>query len=252
MTYATIDSIVSSALIDSNLTLHSYVQFLKWGLDCVNELNYDSLPSPKSTELTVNAFDEVTLPTDYIDWMKVGVKSGVLVLPLLPEQLYNRMAATNSGGDQVAYADIAVDEDDVSLNGYWGANFTSSYGEHLGRRYGAGGGKVSGFFKAIPERNVIQLEPGYLTEGDIVYLEYLAHDTANAGSLISKYAESTIHSYITWKFKQWSREYNLGEVDRAKFEFDNNHRKFRARNASLSVQDIRNIARKHFKMSPKL
>lgn len=253
MTYATIDSIVNSALIGNNQTIHYYIQFLKWGLDAVTELNYDSLPSPKAVELTVNAYDEIEIPDDYIDWIKVGIKSGINVLYLLPEDMYNRLAAT-SGGSQVAYTDVTPYLGHISAagDGYWWMNFTSSYGEHIGRYYGHGGGKGSGFFKEIPERGVIQLEPGYLSEGDTVYLEYLAHETANAGSLISKYAESTIESYINWQYKAWSREYGLGDVDRAERQYWNNHRKFRARNAGLTIEDIKNIARKHFKLSLKI
>lgn len=253
MVYASIHSIVNSALIANNLSLHYYLQLLNYALDCVQELSYDSLPAPKAVELTVNEFDEIDLPSDYIDWIKVGIKSGINVLPLLSEEKYNRLAAT-SGGSQAAYDDVSpyVGYIGSASDGYWWMNFTSSYGEHIGRFYGHGGGRQSGFFKEITERSVIQLEPGYCDQGDIIYLEYLAFDTANAGSLISKYAESTIISYITWKFKEWSRDYNLGEKDRAERQYWNNLRKYRARIFPLTVDDIRNIARKHFKQSLKI
>lgn len=254
MNYATIDSIVRSALIGNNLTLHYYVQLLKYGLDCVQELGYDSLPNPKGAEIAVNAFDEIALPSDYIDWIKVAIKSGIGVINLLPTDQYNRLAATNDADEQIAYSDITPYVGHVSAtgDGYWWMNFTSSYGEHIGRYYGRGGGKDRGYFKEIPERSVIQIEPGYLSEGDLVYLEYLAFDTVNAGSLIDKYAESTIEAYIDWMYKSWSKSFNLGEVDRAERKYWNNLRKYRARNAAISVNDIRNIARKHFKMSPKI
>lgn len=253
MTYATIDSIVNSALLSNNLTIHYYVQLLNEALKCLNEISYDTLPTPKSVELTVNAFNEVTIPEDYIDWARVGEKYGLQILPLLPNPNYNRLAATNDLDEQIAYTEPITYRDSISYfgDGYWWNNYTSSYGEHTGRFYGHGGGKQAGFFKPIEERGVIQLDTS-ITPGTTIYLEYIAFDTATIGSLVPKYAESTIESYITWQYKSWSTLYNLGDVDRAERTFHNNHRKLRARMSDLTIDVIRNTARKHFKQSVKL
>ncbi len=71
----TVDGIVRSSLMTLGLPIHYYVQFLHYALKCLNqELNMDTLPLIKTIEVTLDSNNELQIPRDFIDVIKLGRK----------------------------------------------------------------------------------------------------------------------------------------------------------------------------------
>ena len=73
MRYTTsIDGIVRSNMMTMGLPIHYYVQFMHYALKCLNqELNMDSLPLIKTIEVSLDTNNEMSIPRDYIDIVKL-------------------------------------------------------------------------------------------------------------------------------------------------------------------------------------
>jgi len=78
-----LDEIIRSALLTSGRPIHYYMQYLHYGLKAVREIGFDSPFKIKSTKLTVDANREVTIPNDYVDYIRVGWENGQFVKNLI-------------------------------------------------------------------------------------------------------------------------------------------------------------------------
>ncbi len=244
MTWTDIDSVIRGSLFDLGLPLHYYMRFLHRALNCVkHEIGYDTFLRKKSTRLYVNDVHAIDLPSDYIDWVKVGTEVGAKVRPLLANESYNRLYNYDSEGTPTPYSTT----DNTSV-GYVDT-FSNSHGELLGKAYGYGS-STDRTFKVIEERGQIQLDQSF-AEGDKIVLEYIYFDDAATTSLIPPYAEPMLAAYLEWQFKDRSRLFQRLDMQNAKRYYDNEKRKFRARRIGLTKHDIENSLRKGFVQSPK-
>jgi hypothetical protein len=235
MTYLSLDTIVRSALSIRQYSLHWYVQFLKHAADCLRELTFDTLKNVETKVLPVSNTGIVILPCNYVDWTKVGFKSGQYVSNMSQNEHINRLVNTDTQGHPANYGQAATV---YSGNCYNWALFNTCNG-FTGGIYGAKGGTANGF-KVIPERGEIQLTEGLgLTE---IVLEYIGDGSScDCLTKIHPYAQKAIESYIFWQIKQQNRTYGEGERQVAKRLFDDEHRKLRSRLNELTTTDIINI-----------
>ena len=80
--YYKIASIVDDCLDDNDLTTHWFDKFLKWGIRGLEELHLDVWQEPKTCLLDVSELKTVTLPTDFVDWIKIAVQHGQYAITL--------------------------------------------------------------------------------------------------------------------------------------------------------------------------
>lgn len=234
--------------MSSNLTMHWYVQFLHYALKCYNDLNYHSIRRVKSVRLTVNAYNAVTLPTDYVDYVRIGVEAGQYVRPLGVNNDFNRMVASDNGG---AYTDIIDNNALWFFNGAWYGGGVNAFGEITAGEYGHGNGNERRGFRVIPERNEIQLDVDYAA-GCIIVLDYIYFSASATSLTVPPYAEETIESYIKWKWYEQKGDVNRFDVRTAKEEYYNELRKLRAATMRFSKTDLLRTLRRNFMQSPKL
>lgn len=246
----TIDSIVRGALFSKQMPIHYYAQFLHYAMECVKELSLDTLKNVRTVKLNVNEFAEAPLPSDFVDWTKVGMARGQHIVPLRQNKSYNRLPNTDADGNQIKHKEpnatsLALP---IVYEGYWWTSYVNEYGEHIGRMYG-GQSEDPFTFKIIRERNLIQLDGSWKTS-EPVFLEYIYWDTAKADSYIHPYAERTIKAYIEYKFADWSQR-PANEIQRRKRDYYHAYKELRGRLNPLSKEDIVGIGRMRFKQSIK-
>jgi len=243
MYLVTIDSIVRSALISQGLTIHHYYQFFHYAQKCFRELNLDTLKTVQVTELTIGNGNSVSLPSDFIDWVKVGIKVGQYVKPLV--QLPSLMKTPNrdANGNEITYPEM--------WRGYYLQVNGNDRGEHLGKDYGHGNGSSADSFTFVPGRNELRFDISY-PKGNKILLEYIGYGTnANTTTSITMYAQDTVENYIIWKYKCSLRNSPVATQQMAMQEYYNSLRILRGRLNAVTVQDIIRISRNNYKASIK-
>lgn len=240
MTLYTLDNIVRSALADKQYPMHWYLQYLTYGVDCLRQLNMDTLHNLKSVRLPINSYKAATLPNDFVDYVRVGSEVGQYITPMGEKtDSYNRLNKFDSQGNKVPYGDIEAENGILPNNweGYWYTNYINDKGEHLGRIFN----HFPGFrdsFVILRERNEIQLDVSY--SGKEVVMDYISDGmTVDASNSVHPYAIDAIKAYIFWKHKEHGRQYNLSERQVARDEYYNQLRILRARLNNIGVLDIR-------------
>ena len=214
--------------------MHWYLECMNHAKDCLRELTFDHLKNV-NTELIQIKSNTAELPCDYVDWIKIGIRSGQYIKPLLQYDKFSRVENATSGLGE-------------SLGG-WEIPWTnvSQDGEHLGRLYGLGAGREKDVFKVIKERGIIQLSEKL--EEDYIVLEYISDgQTSTAATQVDPYAQSTIETYIDWKITNFSKG---GEKQIKKMEHEQALRKLVARMNPYTVEDIKRIFKRSYRSSIK-
>ena len=167
----TVDEIVRSSLLTTGKPIHYYMQYLHYALKGLREINYDSPFKIKSTKLTVDDNLEVTLPDDYVDYIRVGYENGQYVNRLIEKDSFNRLMNLDSDGNQIPYPDVESDNGTAYSDSYYYASHANDKSEHLGRHFGHKA-TYKGSFMVIPERNKIMLDPS-LHKAKHIVIDYL-------------------------------------------------------------------------------
>lgn len=234
----TLDNLVRQTLASRGYPIHWYIQFLHYGVQAVRELNFDVLQSVKSVRLPVNSYKAVTLPCDFVDYIRVGTEIGQYVLPWAERDGMNRLNKFDTNGNKIPYGDIEATNGLLPNNweGFWYTNYINDKGEHLGRIFN---NKPSfrNSFVLLRERGEMQLDTD--VDNSEIVLDYITDGTSvTSVNAVHPYASAAIEAYIVWKMKDHSRAFNLSERQLAKDEYYNQQRILRARMNNMDIQDI--------------
>jgi len=159
-TYITIDDIVNNVALtigdDSYLTGSLNYQLRLLALQGLKELSFDALQEVKSIQLAVSSTGTITLPDDYIKYVKIGILGSDGKVHYLGKQdnlnLVSGAASTDSND---------IDDDPAYFYG-------------IGGRYGVGGGtNHNGYYRVNKEDNTISFSSDAI--GKNIILEYISN-----------------------------------------------------------------------------
>ena len=251
-----LDKIVRTALLKKGYPLHYYVQFLIYARECLKELTQDDLKVFNTKLLPVNSYDAVDLPSDYLDYVTVGIMTNQGVRPLVEDRKLNVLNNFDENFNPIKYSNTTAIADSNNL--YYGAlSFTNwytvrfnSFGEGLGRSFGAKG-RYSDTFIVVKERNQIQLNEA-MDGLDYLYLQYVS-DGSDSGSAttLDPYAEMTIQAYCNWMHKENNRTYSANDRMIAKGEYTQQRGILRARKSDLTLEVLKRIIQRNSIAAPK-
>lgn len=246
------DSIVRTVLVELNLPIHFYFRAATIGIRTMRDLNLGTLPYVKTVRLTVDEFNECDIPADLVDWIKVGVQSGAEIVPLGENKSYNRLPNLNDADEQISYNQPAGHTISInsSFNNYTFGKAVNDYGEIQGKMFGLGNAHRSDEFKFIPERNKI-LVGGSRSEGDIVYVEYVAYSQSQFHTGIPVVASPFIEQSIKFNFARYDRTGRLGDINREQQILSLEKRKLRAALTSIDTDTMLRLLRSNYKQSIK-
>jgi hypothetical protein len=91
MKYTTLDKVVKGYLLQKRYPIHFYIDFLVYAQRCFEEISMDSIGNVRTQKIPINSYFAATLPSDYMDWIKVGVENGQFVKPLINRPGINRL-----------------------------------------------------------------------------------------------------------------------------------------------------------------
>lgn len=252
MTVTNLDTIVRSLLMKKGYTMHWYVDFLLAASSCLRELHMDDLRAVNTKLLVLNDYSAATIPSDCLDVVRVGIKAGQYVRPLVPNSKINSLYNMDDELSIIPYSGGSSTDTPLiyGTGGFeWRTTHYNEYGENTGRYFGAGD-TYNDYYKVIPERNEIQVDETLGVEEIVV--EYISDgQDADAASKITPYAQATIEAYINWQHKENNRTYGLGERQMAEMEYIKQRKILRARKSDLTLEGLKRSADKNTKASPK-
>lgn len=195
MKFTSIRSIAKSTLLQRNIPLHYYLQYIKLASDCLRELRFSHLRVVETRRLPVNSYKAVDLPCNTADIVQVGIPVGQFVRPLHQQSGINRLANIDSVGAKIPYGAVASGDVDVVTGG---AIMYNDNDEAIGRFFGFHDGLLADTYKFLPERNQIQLNESVgATEIILVYVS--DGSDCDAATKVDVLAQDCIEKYIKWQ-----------------------------------------------------
>ena len=219
---------------------------------------------------TIESNNTLTLPSDYVDIVKVGIVGGDGVVYVLNQNKninYSRKKSASQvtiddkGGpmylsqnevenredDKTSTAGAAVLSGDDPFESYVFRNYI--YENTLGGLYGIGGGHGMGEYRINLDQNRLELD----TSSDIseVVIEYIADEARSSNPLIHVYAEEALRAYMYYKMCERKSTVPANEKMRARSEYYNERRKAKARLGNFTREEALRTIRKNFKQAPK-
>jgi hypothetical protein len=208
-------------------TMRDYYFYMQLAIEGFTELSLWHLDSVEVVYLTMNEAKVVNLPSDFIDYTKIGIPiNGKLrVLTRHDKILFPR---TFIDGTPVGNSDSSDTLDAASLV-YFSDHFRG--GQYVGGLYGMPGGVDDAYYRIDRERRTIAFS-GSVPRSEIV-LEYISSGVNTTGStLIPREAVPALRTYILWQSVENDKITAYNEKERRK----RNHEEEVA--ALRSFQDI--------------
>src|SRR5258706_50471 len=78
-TYQTVEQIVDGVCLDLGEGMQRKEQYLHWALKEMERWKMDGAKEVKTVKLQLTAWKSIELPSDCIDWIKVGVQDGDVI-----------------------------------------------------------------------------------------------------------------------------------------------------------------------------
>jgi hypothetical protein len=247
MKYSTLDQITRSILMNKGYSLHWYVQFLKYGSDCLRELAMDDLKIINTAVLTINSYGAAKIPSDCIDAFAVGMENGEYFKPMVQTSGLLRNYNFSPQGNPIPWP--TVPESALSSLAIFGVPFLTYYmlhynsrGENLGGLYGFKTDGAPFIYQVMKERNEIQFDSNF--GNTTAVLMYISDGrNATAATQVDTYAEKTIEDYVDWQHLEHNRNISGGEKERKKMQYVGSRTVLRGRENNMGGSDIKDIFR---------
>ena len=265
-----IDDFVITMDVDDHISNVNDAMLRNVALRGIREFGFDVSARVKSLKDTIGSNNTLTLPSDYVDIVKVGIVGGDGVVYVLNQNKninYSRKKSASQvtiddkGGpmylsqnevenredDKTSTAGAAVLSGDDPFESYVFRNYI--YENTLGGLYGIGGGHGMGEYRINLDQNRLELD----TSSDIseVVIEYIADEARSSNPLIHVYAEEALRAYMYYKMCERKSTVPANEKMRARSEYYNERRKAKARLGNFTREEALRTIRKNFKQAPK-
>lgn len=289
MNYVTLrqvmDDFVLTMDVDDHISNVNDAMLRNVALRGIREFGFDVTARIKSLKRSIDSTtNTVTLPSDYVDLVKVGIVGAdgtVYVLNQNKNINYSQKVFLQTINDQTGellatpketFEVFNSDPMDIEANkvedrvtdktSTTGADVLSSddpfesyvfrnyiYENTLGGLYGIGGGHGIGEYRINLDQNRLELD----TSSDIsqVVIEYIADEARSSNPLIHVYAEEALRAYIYYKLCERKSTVPANEKMRARSEYYNERRKAKARLGNFNRDEALRTIRKNFKQAPK-
>lgn len=233
--------------------LNRYKRFFYLGTSFLRENAYDMSGSLISVELPINNNDTVDLPSDYLNYSKIGICAGGIVYSLGRNDSICLDKSYNVCG--VPVRDLP--DTNVIINGQVGVTPTY-YGEHfrngelMGKFFGIGGGNnTNGYYRIDKSSNQLRLN-GVNFMVTSIMLEYIADLSSVDGDfLVNPFLIESLKAWVFWKSIQRDRNRSLGEKQLAEADYNKAITRARKRFDSSTISEWSEAVRSGNKASPK-
>jgi len=249
--YYKISALVDEALDDNDLTEHWFDKFLRWGIRGLEELALDTWQEPKTCLLTVTNRKTVVLPSDFVDWLKIGVQVGQYCITMgINDELTGLRRDANS--PQVMGLLSQHMPNGTDLTAYGGYTFFNFGG---GSFFGIGTGLPSkGYFRVHKTTTCKELLLDYDYPYSKVYVEYISNGFDPCGeTIVDPYFKDYVLKYIDFMYEDKNNpKATEASIFRKGQALHFATMKVRGRVNDLDKKTLLNISRKEARLSTKL
>jgi hypothetical protein len=249
--YYKLASIVDDCLDDCDLTNHWFPKFLKWGIRGLEELKLDVYQDVKTCLLEVSSRKTVILPTDFVDWTKVGIQVGQYCVTLgVNDDLTDLQRTDNSPSVLGLFSQHSPAG--IDFGAYGGFDFYNYNGCSL---YGVGYGLAhKGYFKVIKRDTCKELTLDYDYPYDKIYVEYISNGFDPCGeTVLDAYMKDYTMKFIDYMYEDKNNpKANESSIARKGAAMEIARKIVRARYSNIDKKTFINISRKGTKLTPKI
>lgn len=191
--WITVDSCITDYLDESEQPIHKYAKCENLAMRGMDELGLDFFYRVKTVRLPVSSTRTAQLPSDFLNYSKIGVRNGSgQIVPLI---FNGNLSTFNSLGSRSGHTSIGYDYDFT-----WNV-FSNYYDDDCGEIsniYGIpGGAPFFGSFNVDMANNVIVFDLGFHYSD--VFMEYLAAPESGGVHYIPIQFREALISYLRWK-----------------------------------------------------
>lgn len=193
--WITIDSCVNDYIIESNKSISDYYRLWQLAFRGMDSLGLTFFYQVKSVKIPVSDNMTVMLPSDFINWSKVGIlnESGEIIPLRYNDKLTNYANLWNNRTDVIKGTDDLSNNStsDYTWVNYWnGSGYVNVYGVPSGSPF-------AGDFKVDKHNGVIMLNYNY--RWDYVMLEYVASPKQGEEYYIPVHFREALIAWLRWK-----------------------------------------------------
>lgn len=235
-------------LAEERDSMHKFPIYLHYAVKAVKDLHADVDGYTKSVKLTPSK-GVANLPADFVKEVRISVldSSGNLIFLGRNPNIFK---------DVDDCGDLTTPQQAAGSAGFTGYNWANTSQQHfkngeiVGAFYGAGGRSTAGEFNMNYRQGRIEL--GTSVSATTIILEYIAQPTpVNGQFLVHPYMEKPILDYIRWMKIAYKDGYSQGQIQGRFISYVNAKQWAKMRMQGMSVEDLLDISRRHFSMSPK-
>ena len=248
-------AIVDQVCIDLDLPVNKFFnKFLSWGLFGLVDLKMDAANDVITELLPISDVNTVTLPENYVDWVKIGIPYGQYVKVLAVNDELSTQDRTLGSPEFSKTAGPGWLPNGIDISNYIPYSFSNFGGSSL---MGYGGAlPQQGHYKIVarPGMNYeILLDAGI--DAEELYVEYIGLGINPCGEtilnpMLGEYVRARIHhEYEKFKSPAQRSEAAIARTGTYLWEQE---QKVRGRTNKLTPADVLTILRKNYRLSNKI
>jgi hypothetical protein len=227
-------------------SMRNYYRLMQIAISGYKILNLWHLDNIEVVYLEMNTAKVVTLPSDFVDWLKIGVPiNGKLRVLTNHKQILLPRAFPD--GTPVGNTDADGTVDAASLV-YFSDHFRG--GQFVGGLFGMAGGVDDAYYRFDREMGTIVFT-GSVTRSQIV-LEYISSGVKAIGStMIPIECEPALRTYVLWQRIEYDSRTSLSEKQRRKNDHEEEIEALRSFQSIFTKEEYQNMLRKTYRQTPK-
>lgn len=197
--YIPLKTIVSYMIDETNESIGSFDRAWVLGFRALVDMLFDVTAEALTVRLPVSGNQTVTLPSDYLSWIKIGIlNTNGEVSTLKINNALTTYKDTNPTRLEKLTSDIS-DAVPLLLGSPFYLNYY--YNNTYQPLFGVGGGLIQyGECRVDDKNNIIVLSPDFRFTS--IILEYISSPEKNGDYQVPIIAQEAIISFIKWKSKQ--------------------------------------------------
>lgn len=244
-TYKTIEQIVDSVCLDLGEGNHRKEQYLHWAIKEADRWKMDKAREVKTVQLTMTPWKAIELPSDCIDWIKLGIQDGDVIKTFINKNtiaIHHQLGANNipiENKEPESLKDTGIIDD----NYYGGVvffNYLDPYGG-TGKLFGqVRKDNELGYFTVNSNENRDEIQfSTHVKHGSKIYLEYLADSwNPNNQTVIHPYGVELIELGVHYRRLKFNEKTPRSLVAEAKRDYDEEYTRVIDRLWDYSTEDL--------------